>query len=199
MKLKVLFLVALFSLVAVSAYGDGSTGIQNAVTFMIDKEPGHPKKDNQIWAAEIAEAITKAATANDHDPYLLTSMAHWESRFRPDILSGKTKGPNGEIGLLQCGKDCASNCPHFMDNVDGQAMCGAMWLTKAKTDCPDSLEETLTAYAGGVCSADKYNPKWCQDKDDPEGCIKKEQRKLKAKVRRRINLAVRLRNRFASN
>lgn len=199
MKLKVLFLVALFSLVAVSAYGDGSTGVQNAVMFMINKEPGHPKKNDQVWSAEIANAIQKAATTNSQDPYLLVSMAHWESRFRPDILSGKTKGPAGEVGLLQCGKDCASNCPHFMDTVDGQAMCGSLWLSKAKTDCPNSLEETMTAYAAGVCDADRYSPKWCQKKDDPEDCIKKERRKLKAKVTRRLNLAKRLHNRFASN
>jgi len=200
MKLKILFLTALLSLVALSAHGDGGTRVQDAVMFMINKEPGHSKKNNTQWAGEIAEAINKAARANSHDPYTLVSMAHWESRFRPDILSGKTKGPAEEIGLLQCGKQCANYCPYFMDTIEGQAMCGAIWLAKAKEACPNSLKETMTSYAAGaVCDAEKYKPKWCQDTDDPEACYKKEQRNLRAKVNRRLKLAKRLRNRFASN
>jgi hypothetical protein len=200
MRLKVLFLTALFSMVALAAHGDGNMGTQNAVMFMIDKEPGHPRKRNTIYANEIAEAVDRAAAEYKHDPYLLISMAHWESRFRPDVLSLKKKGPAKEKGLLQCGRDCAANCPHFMDTIEGQALCGANWLAEARAVCPDSIRETLTYYAcGTACKAKNYKPSWCLDREDPKACYKREQANLKAKVTRRLSLAKKLRSRFASN
>ena len=117
-KRSILLVCALLMLVCFSAAGSGK-GISAAVAFLIEREPGHPKKGNAEWIREIEEAIASAARTYHRDPWLLTSMANWESRFRPDILKGKKKGKADEVGLLQCGRDCARKCPHFLDTIEG--------------------------------------------------------------------------------
>ena len=186
--------------VAVGVRADSHAGVRDAVLFLMENEPGHPRKGDAEFAGEIADALVVAAAYKNFDVYDLVSCASYESNFLPAVLSLKKKGPAGEEGILQCGRDCKKTCPHFMDTVEGQAMCSVRWMDKARAVCPGSMRETLTFYASGqVCDANKYKPDWCRALDDPAEqarCIAKERRTLKFRVNRRVRRAERLRNRF---
>jgi len=136
--LTVFFLVAMAASLAASKVSDGGIsddGVEAAVSFLIDRDPIHPKKGDREWARAMAGAICSAAEQYEVNPLTLAAMAEFESHFRPDIIEGKTKGKAGETGMLQCGPDCARKCPHFMDTVEGQAMCGARWFRMAIDAC----------------------------------------------------------------
>jgi hypothetical protein len=137
------------------AHGEGSgrgtvAEIKAAVTYFVEREP-HQLSGNTEMIDEIARAIVKASEKYGVDAYLLTSMASFESGFRPVVLSLKKKGKRGEKGLLQCGPDCARTCPHFLDTIEGQALCGARWLKQSYRDCGDGATDraALAMYATG--------------------------------------------------
>jgi len=193
------FLCVLLMAMAVAAgvQADSHDGVRDAVLFLIDNEPGHPKKGDAAFAGEIAGALVTAAAYKKFDEYDLVSCASYESNFLPAVLSLKKKGPAGEEGILQCGRECKRTCPHFMDTIEGQAMCAVRWMAEARAVCPGSIKETLTFYASGqVCDADEYDPGWCRTADDPGACVSKERKTLKFRVNRRVRRAERLRNRF---
>ncbi len=186
----VLFLIAMLALVAFLLWAssvlsaprdrcdtDELSGVTKAVTFLIHRQP-HPLQDKPGPIADISIAICDAGARYEIDPLLLTAMAYRESTFRPDILSLKTKGKAGEKGLLQCGKECAGSCPHFLDTIDGQAMCGARWLRQAYADCGDGAtdDQAVAMYADG------------------RTCDKNKSEHLAWVVNRRVRLRDRLRN-----
>jgi len=152
-------------------------GITKAVTFLIKRDT-HPLQNNPARIAEISVALCDAGSHYEVDPYLLTAMAWYESHFQPAILSLKKKGKAGEKGLLQVGKQGAGSCPYFMDDVAGQALCGARWLSQAYRECGDgaSDDNAVAMYADGTT------------------CDKRKSTHLKWVVNRRINLRNRLKN-----
>ena len=190
-KIKMaLFMLAMLSLIAFllwagtawSAEGDhcdtqSVAGITEAVTFLIHRDP-HPLQNNPERIAEISIALCDAGSQYDVDPYLLTAMAWRESTFRPDVLDLKTLGKAGEKGLLQVGREAAASCPHFMDTVKGQALCGARWLAQAYRECGDKATDRqgLAMYASG------------------NTCDMRGDKHLTWVVNRRINLRDRLKN-----
>jgi hypothetical protein len=167
-----------------------NSGLVDGISYLIEKEP-HPKHGDIEWATEIAMAIEEAAIAYDLDPWLLTAMAEIESDFTPAVLSLKKLGPGGEKGLLQCGKDCARKCPHFMDNVQGQALCGARWLRMAFDVCEGKGGRHSDEWAGLAYYA---SGKYC----DPPPDARPSEKGLtyKQKADKRIKLRDRLKNRF---
>ena len=190
-KIKVaLFMLALVALIAFALYAvnvsaaDGDhcdtqsvAGITEAVTFLIHRDP-HPLRNNPARIAEISIALCDAGSRYDVDPYLLTAMAWRESTFRPNVLNLEKLGKAGEKGLLQVGREAAASCPHFMDTVKGQAMCGARWLAQAYRECGDNATDRqgLAMYASG------------------DTCSMKGDKHLTWVVNRRINLRNRLKN-----
>jgi hypothetical protein len=130
--MKKLIVILTMLICSVSVAEDRS--LLAAVSYLIDRAP-HPKRGDLEWATEMANALKKAANEFDLDPYLLVAMADIESDFSPDVVSLKKLGPGGEKGILQCGKDCMRNCPYFIDDAEGQAVCGARWLKMAIDDC----------------------------------------------------------------
>lgn len=152
---------ALYAVNAWSAEGDhcdtqSLAGITEAVTFLIRREPGHPLRNDPVRIAEISVALCDAGSRYDVDPYLLTAMAWFESTFNPSVLALKKLGKAGEKGMLQTGKQAVADCPHFMDSVKGQALCGARWLAKAYRECGDGASDRqgLAMYAEGrTCDA----------------------------------------------
>ena len=156
----------------------GDSDLTLAISFLIDRHDWHPKNGDADYAREMAEAIEAGAQRYNVDPYLLAAMANFESHFRPAIVSQKIKGKAGEIGILQCGPDCARKCPHFMDTAKGQALCGARWLRQSIDDCKGDEFSGLVMYASGhYCKAPKGTPfGW--------------------KARRRVMLRDRLKDRF---
>lgn len=190
----VLFMLVLAGLVAFALYavnvsaGEGDhcdteslAGITKAVTFLIHRDP-HPLQNNPARIAEISIALCDAGSRYDVDPYLLTAMAWRESTFRPNVLSLDKIGKAGEKGLLQVGREAAATCPHFMTDVNGQALCGARWLAQAYKECEGVAPgkatdaEALAMYASGNT---------CDTKGDKH---------LTWVVNRRINLRNRLKN-----
>lgn len=198
---RILFfiLVVGFILMCWPGIAEQDDTLTNAVLYMIDKEPSHPKAGDFDYAAEIAAAMESAGEQYKIDPWLLVSMGHWESHYNPRIASLKKKGDAGEEGLLQCGKQCKASCDYFMDTIKGQILCGASWYAKADLACNAGEKEALTYYASGeVCVANLYRPKRCFDSDDPEACYKRAQGNLRAKVNRRLRLRNRLKNQFGA-
>jgi len=192
-----MFVSVLCSSLVATATGDDR--LTAAIAFLIDREPGHSKKGDLEYAKEISEAIESAALRYGESQWLIASMAYWESHFRPDVLSLKKKGKADEKGMLQCGKKCAAECPHFLDTVEGQALCGVFWLDIANKACQSNDAAALTYYASGeVCDAKDYKPKRCLEEDNTEQCYKTAQGNLRAKVRRRVNLANKLKNTFGT-
>ena len=57
--------------------------------------------------ADFDKVFQDAGDAYGVDPYILKSIAFAESRFNPDIISGKVKSPAGAIGLMQFMPDTA--------------------------------------------------------------------------------------------
>lgn len=114
----------------------------DAISYLIDRNP-HPKRGDLEWATEMANALEKAATEFGLDPYLLVAMADIESDFSPDVVSLKKLGPGGEKGILQCGKDCMRNCPYFIDDAAGQAMCGRVGCDWRLMIAPDAGAVTV--------------------------------------------------------
>lgn len=174
---------ALYSVNTAAAEGDhcdtqSIAGIAEAVTFLIHREPGHPLRNKPERIAEISIALCDAGSRYDVDPYLLTAMAWFESTFNPAVLSLKKKGKASEKGLLQVGKEAAGTCPYFMDDVRGQALCGARWLAQAYRECGDGASDraALAMYAEG------------------QTCNMKGDKQLTWKVNRRIRLRDRLKN-----
>lgn len=156
-------------------------GITEAVTFLIQRDP-HPLQNNPTRIAEISVALCDAGSKYAVDPYLLTAMAWYESTFNSSVLSLKKLGKAGEKGMLQTGKQAVASCPYFMDDVKGQALCGARWLAKAYRECENfspgkaTDAEALAMYAEG------------------QACNTKGNKHLAWVVRRRINLRNRLKN-----
>lgn len=52
-------------------------------------------------AAPYVEAITKAENDNGIPPGMLGRLLYQESRFRPDIITGKKRSPVGALGIAQ--------------------------------------------------------------------------------------------------
>lgn len=185
---KVVFVCLL--LFCFASHTDERSRFVDAVLYLIDREPGHPKKGDRAWADSMASALINAASEYDRDPWLLIAMANPESKFRPDIISGKTRGKADEIGILQCGPDCRKDCPHFMDTVDGQALCGARWLSMAFDACEGRgggkghTWAALAYYASG---------QYC---DPPAGVPEGKGLTYRQKADKRIRLRDRLVNRF---
>jgi hypothetical protein len=136
--------------VASSGLSERGGPLALAVEFMIGRQPGHPKAGDPQYATRIAKAMVTAGEQYGIDPWLLVAMGHWESRFRPDVLSLKTVGPAGEKGVLQCGKQCARACDHFMDTVEGQALCGANWLRVSIDSCRGQSKRHSAEFMGLV-------------------------------------------------
>lgn len=180
-KLILFFMITLTASICLAQ--SVNTGLVEAVSYLIEKEP-HPKQGDVEWATEIAVAIENAAKVHDLDPWLLMAMAEIESDFTPAVLSLKKLGPAGEKGLLQCGKDCARKCPWFLDNVSGQALCGARWLRMAWDACEGKGGKhsdewaALAYYASG---------KYCNPPPDHDSVWK---------ANKRVRLRDRLKNRF---
>lgn len=182
MKKLIIVLVMLVSSISIAA----DNNLVDAVSYLIDREP-HPKRGDLDWAVEMSNALEKAGEEYDLDPYLLAACADIESDFSPAVVSLKKLGPAGEKGILQCGKDCARNCPHFMDTAEGQALCGARWLRMAFDVCQGkggkhSDEWAALAYyaSGQYCNPPPdHNSVW--------------------KANKRIRLRDRLKNRFANS
>jgi hypothetical protein len=57
--------------------------------------------------ADFDKVFQDAGDAYGVDPYILKSIAFAESRFRPEIISGKVRSPAGAIGLMQFMPDTA--------------------------------------------------------------------------------------------
>jgi len=133
----------------------------------------------------MANALDKAAQEFSLDPWLLVAMAEGESDFTPAVISLKKLGPAGEKGILQCGKDCARKCPYFMDDVEGQAMCGARWLRQAMDTCQGKGGKHSDEWAGLAYYA---SGKYCDPPPDDDSVWK---------ANKRIRLRDRLRNRFS--
>ena len=180
-KLITFFLVTFVTSVVVAQ--SINTGLVNAIDYLIEKDP-HPKKNDPEWSVEMAQALDDAAKEYDLDPWLLTAMAEIESDFTPAVINLKKLGPAGEKGILQCGKDCYRKCPHFMDTVEGQALCGARWLRIAMDTCKGKGGRHSDEWAGLAYYA---NGKYC---DPPKG------HNSNWKADKRIKLRDRLKNRF---
>lgn len=189
MKMKYLYLLS-FCLGFVIVFGsltaktDLNDPLVKAIMFMIESESFHPKKGDVEFAEAMANAVKRAGEKYSVDPWLLAAMAHFESKYRPDIISGKVKGKAGEIGILQCGPDCARSCDHFMNDALGQAFCGARWLKYGFDQCKDSISKKSDEWKALVMYASGH---YC---NPPEGTP------FKWKANKRIRLRDRLKNKF---
>lgn len=72
------------------------TGIGDSVTKTLSTMWTPPKE-----AAPYLSAIRAAEQANGLPANMLARLLHQESRYRADIISGKTKSPVGAIGIAQ--------------------------------------------------------------------------------------------------
>jgi len=87
--------------------------------------------------------LTAAANEYDIDPYLLLTIAFYESSLQTTAIGGR-----GEIGLMQILGDAAQDCDLLTQR--GQLTCGSRWLAKAYEVC-GTWPRALTMYATGEC------------------------------------------------
>jgi hypothetical protein len=186
-KLILFIMITLMASVSVAQ----STSLIDAVSYLIDRNDGHPKKGDREWSIEMAVMLEEVAEEFDLDPWLLVAMANPESHFRPDIVSGKKLGPAGEKGILQCGKDCLRKCPHFHDTAKDMARCGANWFRMALDTCKGKGGKHSDEWAGLAYYA---SGKYC----DPPPDTRASEKGLTyvQKADKRIKLRDRLKNRF---
>lgn len=81
-------------------------GITYSVFKKEDAKEHSSLVDNSGWQIPVEgypflNAINKATRLYNLPPKLLGRVAYQESRFRPDIITGKTKSPAGALGIMQ--------------------------------------------------------------------------------------------------
>jgi soluble lytic murein transglycosylase-like protein len=100
-------------------------------------------------AAPYADAI-RAAEAKHGLPESLLGRVLWqESRFRPDIIEGRTKSPAGAIGIAQFMPATAKDVG--IDPLDPwQSIDGAARYLRSRFDALGAWDRALAAYNWGI-------------------------------------------------
>lgn len=100
-------------------------------------------------AAPYAEKIAQVENAQGLPPGLLGRLLHQESRFRPDIISGRVKSPVGAMGIAQFMPATAKDVG--VDPLDAFASIDAAgrYLKKLYT-LTGSWADALASYNWGV-------------------------------------------------
>ena len=62
---------------------------------------GEVKQVSWAWGTAYDQIIIEAAQANGIDPNTLYLLLYQESRFRPDIIDGRTRSATGAMGIAQ--------------------------------------------------------------------------------------------------
>jgi hypothetical protein len=149
-----------------------------SVMYLVQNYQHHPIADDSDLMIEIADAIDAAAHEYDVPALLLVAMAWHESKFRVDILSLKKIGALGERGILQTGPHAVRDGHCNTTTIQGQAKCGARWLSLARRRCGGDVERGLALYASG------------------HTCDKTKNKRLLWRVNARLRLWRRLERRF---
>ena len=102
-----------------------------------------------------ADILKRAAESQNLSPLLLQSIVSVESSFLPDVISGKTKGPKGELGAFQfmpqTAKDMGVDDPLNFE----EAAFGAARLLRQNIDYFQGDEDKgITAYNTGLKNVD---------------------------------------------
>lgn len=80
---------------------------QEAARALIDFGPASGLAPRGAMPAGMNDLFNAAAGEYGVDPAILKGIAYAESRFRPDIISGKVSSPAGAVGLMQFMPDTA--------------------------------------------------------------------------------------------
>jgi len=188
---KVILISMIVFAASVGVAQEATSNLVEAISYLIDRQDFHPKKGDRGWSTEMAAMLEEVAEEFDLDPWLLIAMANPESHFRPDIVNGEKLGPADEKGILQCGKDCLRNCPHFHDTAKDMARCGANWFRMALDVCEgkggkhSDERAALAYYASG---------KYCDP--PPDARASEKGLTYAQKADKRIRLRDRLKNSF---
>lgn len=109
----------------------------------------HPLERKPEIQAEIAAGLVVSSAKYNVPPLLIAAMTWKESRYRPDIISGETRGKLGERGLGQIHGVLARGCD--LSGISGQLDCTARGLRMSMDACDGTVERGLTMYATGRC------------------------------------------------
>lgn len=102
-----------------------------------------------ITAAPYAEAIARTEAAQGIPAGLLARLLHQESRYRADIISGKTRSPAGALGIAQFMPATAAELG--IDPLDpNQAIPAAGAYLKRLRDQTGDWGTALAAYNWGI-------------------------------------------------
>ena len=116
--------------------GDIMTTVQNKLWF--------PPAAAKPYLAAIAHAESKYGLPTN----LLARLLHQESRYRQDVITGKTKSPAGAVGIAQfmpaTAKELGVNPLDPFESIDGAGRYLQKLYAKFK-----SWPETLAAYNWG--------------------------------------------------
>ena len=112
------------------------------------EEPAQPQQRLRL-PAELDEVFALAAQEYEIDPDVLRGIAYAESRFNPDIISGKVKSKAGAIGLMQFMPETAKE--YGIEPTDPtQAIIGAAaYLRKSLDKFGGDYERAVASYNWG--------------------------------------------------
>lgn len=98
---------------------------------------------------EFARDITEAAKRNNVPAEMLARLLWMESRFRDDIITGRTRSPKGAVGIAQFLPDTARELG--IDPLDPQSAIdgAARYLRQLRNALPD-WTHAVAAYNWGI-------------------------------------------------
>lgn len=98
---------------------------------------------------ELDEVFALAAAEYDIDPNVLRGVAYAESRFNPDIISGKVKSPAGAIGLMQFMPETAKEFGVEPTDPTQSIIGAAAYLRKSLDKFGGDYERAVASYNWG--------------------------------------------------
>jgi soluble lytic murein transglycosylase-like protein len=132
-----------FFSVSVSAVSDFVKPIEDAIVTV----------KNNVFGTPYDDLIEKSAIENGLEPNVLYRLLRQESRFRPDIIEGRTKSPVGALGIAQF---MPATAVEELGSVDAaldpnKAIPGAArYLAKLRRAFAGDLTKAVAAYNWGI-------------------------------------------------
>ena len=142
----------------------------NAAVFSLVKDaPARRITKNDCYRARLVKTIVSVSDRYDVDPMLMIATLYRESSFKMNAT-----GRIGETGMGQVHGVARRGCD--MKTAHGQIECAARWMHKMELKC-GSVNGAISAYLSGRC---------------------KPKRRVLAALKRRVNLATRLKKQFCT-
>lgn len=108
---------------------------------------------NNVFGTRYDALINSGAVANGIPPEVLYKLLRQESRFRPDIIEGRTKSPTGALGIAQF---MPATAIEWLGSVEAaldpaKAIPGAArYLAWLQTKFGGDLTKAVAAYNWGI-------------------------------------------------